>query len=134
VAATTSLPEQLGGERNWDYRFCWPRDACLAASALVRLGNTGHALKLLDWMLGVVDTIETPDRLRPIYTVTGGQLPPEAEIGQMGGYGESRPVRVSNAAAEQYFPRNRIALGNIAQAYSHLAIINAAVAIGAKPV
>jgi len=101
AAATTSLPEQLGGVRNWDYRFCWPRDAALSAAALVRLGNTGHALKLLDWVLGVVDACETPDRLRPIYTVTGRDLPPEAEIGQLAGYGDSRPVRISNAAASQ---------------------------------
>ncbi len=101
AAATTSLPEQLGGVRNWDYRFCWPRDAALSAAALVRLGNIGHGLKLLDWLLGVVDACETPDRLRPIYTVTGRHLPPEAEIGQLAGYGDSRPVRISNAAANQ---------------------------------
>ena len=101
AAATTSLPEHLGGSRNWDYRFCWPRDACVAAAALLRLGNTGHALKLLDWILAVVDACETPDRLRPIYTVTGRHLPPEAELSNLSGYGGSRPVRISNAAANQ---------------------------------
>lgn len=101
AAATTSLPEHLGGVRNWDYRYCWPRDAALSAAALVRLGNTGHAMKLLDWLLGVVDKCETPDRLRPIYSVNGSHLPPEAEIGQLTGYGDSRPVRISNAAANQ---------------------------------
>ncbi len=101
AAATTSLPEHLGGVRNWDYRFCWPRDAALGAAALVRVGNTGHAMRLLDWVLGVVDRCETPDRLRPIYTVAGQELPPEAELGHMPGYGQSRPVRLSNAAAMQ---------------------------------
>lgn len=101
AAATTSLPEHLGGVRNWDYRFCWPRDASLSAAALVRLGNTGHALKLLDWLLGVVDSCESPDRLRPIYTVTGHHLPPEAEISHLPGYADSKPVRLSNAAAHQ---------------------------------
>lgn len=101
AAATTSLPEQLGGTRNWDYRFCWPRDASLAAAALVRLGNTGHALRLLDWILTVVDRCESPDRLHPIYTVTGGHLPSEGEIGHLEGYGRSRPVRIGNAAAHQ---------------------------------
>lgn len=101
AAATTSLPEHLGGVRNWDYRFCWPRDASLSAAALVRLGNTGHALKILDWLLGVVDTCESPDRLRPIYTVTGHHLPPEAEISHLPGYADSKPVRLSNAAAHQ---------------------------------
>lgn len=101
AAATTSLPEQLGGQRNWDYRFCWPRDAALAAAALVRLGNTGHALKLLDWMLTVVDEHESPERLRPLYTVSGRELPPEGELGHLCGYGGSRPVRIGNAAASQ---------------------------------
>lgn len=101
AAGTTSLPEQIGGARNWDYRYCWPRDACLAAAALVRLGNTGHAMKLLDWLLGVVDECESPDRLRPLYTVLGRELGPEGEISELPGYRGSRPVRVGNAAAEQ---------------------------------
>ncbi|MGQ0628814.1 MAG: trehalose-phosphatase [Phycisphaerales bacterium] len=101
AAATTSLPEQIGGVRNWDYRYCWPRDAAKAAASLVRLGNTGHALKFLDWMLEVVDRCETPDRLRPIYSLSGGDLPPEAELGHLAGFGQSRPVRIGNAAANQ---------------------------------
>ncbi len=101
AAATTSLPEQLGGVRNWDYRYCWPRDAAKAAASLVRLGNTGHALKFLDWMLEVVDRCETPDRLRPIYTLSGNDLPPEAELGHLTGFADSRPVRIGNAASNQ---------------------------------
>jgi trehalose 6-phosphate phosphatase len=101
AAATTSLPEQLGGVRNWDYRYCWPRDACLAAAALVRLGNTGVAMKLLDWLVAVVDRCESADRLRPIYTVSGHELGQEGEIGDLTGYGGSRPVRVGNAADRQ---------------------------------
>jgi len=101
AAATTSLPEHIGGIRNWDYRFCWPRDAAMSAAALVRLGNTGHALKLLDWLLGVVDKCESPDRLRPIYTVTGGMLGSEGEISGLMGYAGSQPVRIGNAAANQ---------------------------------
>jgi trehalose 6-phosphate phosphatase len=101
AAATTSLPEQLGGVRNWDYRYCWPRDASLTAAALVRLGNTGTAMKLLDWLNQVVFAAESPDRLRPIYAVSGRELGPEAEIGDLGGYGGSRPVRIGNGAASQ---------------------------------
>ncbi len=101
AAGTTSLPEHLGGSRNWDYRYAWPRDAALAAAALVRLGNTGTAMRLLDWLLAVVDRCESPDRLRPIYTVVGGDLGPEAEIGELEGYGGSRPVRIGNAASQQ---------------------------------
>lgn len=101
AAATTSLPELIGGSRNWDYRYCWPRDAAMAAAALVRLGNTGHALKLLDWILEVVDRCESPDRLRPIYTISGSHLPPEADLGHLPGYADSRPVRIGNAASNQ---------------------------------
>ncbi|MBL8746225.1 MAG: trehalose-phosphatase [Phycisphaerae bacterium] len=101
AAATTSLPEQLGGMRNWDYRYCWPRDACLAAAALIRLGNTGVAMKLLDWLVAVVDRCESADRLRPLYTVSGHELGQEGEIGELTGYGGSRPVRVGNAADRQ---------------------------------
>jgi len=101
AAATTSLPEQVGGVRNWDYRYCWPRDAAKAAASLVRLGNTGHALKFLDWMLEVVDRCETPDRLQPIYTLTGSHLPPEGDLGHLAGFAQSRPVRIGNAASNQ---------------------------------
>lgn len=101
AAATTSLPEQLGGVRNWDYRYCWIRDAAWSASALVQLGSTGHAMKLMDWLLGVLDDIEGPERLRPLYTVSGHDLGQEAEISELSGYGDSRPVRVGNAANQQ---------------------------------
>ncbi|HYE03510.1 MAG TPA: trehalase-like domain-containing protein, partial [Phycisphaerales bacterium] len=101
AAGTTSLPEHIGGVRNWDYRYCWPRDAAMAAAALVRLGSTGVGLKFLDWMLGILEDISAPERLRPIYTVSGRSLGPEAEIGELSGYRGSRPVRVGNAAANQ---------------------------------
>lgn len=101
AAATTSLPELIGGTRNWDYRYCWPRDAAMAAASLVRLGNTGHALKFLDWILEVVDRCESPERLRPIYTISGSHLPPEADLGHLSGYADSRPVRIGNAASNQ---------------------------------
>jgi len=101
AAATTSLPEQVGGVRNWDYRYCWPRDAALSCSALVRLGTTGLAMKFLDWVLGILDRIEEPHRVAPVYTVAFGHLGPEAEISNLSGYRGSRPVRVGNMAAQQ---------------------------------
>jgi len=101
AAATTSLPEVLGGSRNWDYRYCWPRDASLTAAALHRLGNTGPAMRFLDWMLGILDAIGSPERLRPIYTVRGHDLGAEGEISEFSGYAESRPIRIGNAAAQQ---------------------------------
>lgn len=101
AAATTSLPEHLGGVRNWDYRYCWVRDAAMSAASLLRLGNSGVAMKLLDWLVGVVESCDRPERLRPLYTVTGNMLGPEAEIPELSGYGDSRPVRIGNAAARQ---------------------------------
>ena len=101
AAGTTSLPEHLGGVRNWDYRFCWPRDAALAATSLARLGSPREALRFLDWLLNVVDRCDSPSRLAPIYTVTGAELGPEGEVGELSGYAGSRPVRVGNAAARQ---------------------------------
>lgn len=101
AAGTTSLPEQIGGIRNWDYRFCWPRDAAMSATALMHLGNTGHAMKLADWLAGIVERLESPERLRPIYAVRGEELGAEAELGHLAGYANSRPVRIGNAAAQQ---------------------------------
>ncbi len=101
AAATTSLPECVGGVRNWDYRYCWPRDAAMAAMALVRLGSLSEGMALLDWLLGVVEREPSPDRLAPLYTVTGSHLGAEAEISELSGYAGSRPVRVGNAASRQ---------------------------------
>ncbi len=101
AAATTSLPEYPGGVRNWDYRFCWPRDASMAATALLRLGASGPAMKLLDWILGILEGSEPNSMMRPVYTVTGGHLGSEGVIAELAGYLGSRPVRVGNAAAHQ---------------------------------
>jgi GH15 family glucan-1,4-alpha-glucosidase len=101
AAATTSLPEHVGGVRNWDYRFTWLRDGALSALSLVRLGSTHEAMHFLDWVLHVLDRCLSPERLRPLYTVTGHEIPPEASIGELAGYGGSRPVRIGNAAAYQ---------------------------------
>ncbi len=101
AAATTSLPETLGGGRNWDYRFCWPRDASLTATALSRLNATGYAMRLLDWILEVVIDSEDVGFLAPLYTVAGRAVPGEAEVPEAIGYKGSRPVRIGNLAAEQ---------------------------------
>jgi trehalose-phosphatase len=101
AAATTSLPEHAGGVRNWDYRYCWPRDAAMSAAALVHLGNTGPAIKFLDWVLGILEGYEPTTLIKPVYTVTGGLLGPEADIAELAGYRGSRPVRIGNAASQQ---------------------------------
>ncbi len=102
AAATTSLPEDLGGVRNWDYRYCWLRDAAMAARALVNLGSLSEAEALLGWVDGCVErTGGHPERLHPLYTVDGLELGPEAVIDTLPGYAGSRPVRVGNAANRQ---------------------------------
>ena len=100
AAATTSLPEEFGGTRNWDYRFSWIRDASLAASALARLGSTHEARNVLDWVVARAAD-HGPERLRPVYTVDGHDLAPEAVIAELSGYSGSRPVRIGNAADRQ---------------------------------
>ncbi|QNG17410.1 trehalose-phosphatase [Rhodococcus triatomae] len=101
AAATTSLPEEIGGVRNWDYRYCWLRDAALTASALVSLGSLGEAEHYLDWVHDVLETLPGPERLHPLYTLWGTTLPPEAVLDSLPGYAGSRPVRVGNAANQQ---------------------------------
>lgn len=124
AAATTSLPETAGGERNWDYRYCWLRDGALSAAALVRLGSIGHAMRFLDWMLGIVESADSPERLRPLYTVTGHELGSEAEIGELAGFRRSKPVRVGNGAASQV---QLDVFGPVVELVSMLAELGAAV-------
>ncbi|MCB9870077.1 MAG: trehalose-phosphatase [Planctomycetes bacterium] len=101
AAATTSLPEHIGGVRNWDYRFCWLRDAALTARALLLLGSPGEALSLLDWVLEVVESCYDPSSLKPLYGVGGESVPSDAEVRELSGYRGSRPVRIGNSAAHQ---------------------------------
>ncbi|WP_112262673.1 trehalose-phosphatase [Lentzea terrae] len=101
AAATTSLPEELGGVRNWDYRYCWLRDGAMTASALVSVGSFAEADGFLAWLHGVLETIPGPERLHPLYTLHGTQLGAEAVIDTLPGYAGSRPVRVGNLANQQ---------------------------------
>ncbi len=101
AAATTSLPEVAGGVRNWDYRYCWPRDASLGACALVELGSYQEARDLLGWLLDRVSHLPGPEQLRPLYPLAGDEFLPEAVLPTLNGYMGSRPVRIGNAADQQ---------------------------------
>jgi GH15 family glucan-1,4-alpha-glucosidase len=102
AAATTSLPEEIGGVRNWDYRYCWLRDAAMSARALVDLGSLDEATAFLRWVDRCIDsTGGHPEWLHPLYTVAGADLGPEAVIETLPGFAGSRPVRVGNAANRQ---------------------------------
>jgi trehalose 6-phosphate phosphatase len=101
AAATTSLPEVAGGVRNWDYRYCWPRDAALAAASLISLGSTTESIAFIDWLHDRVSQLSGPEHLRPIYAVSGDEFLPEAVLPTLRGYLGSRPVRIGNAADQQ---------------------------------
>jgi GH15 family glucan-1,4-alpha-glucosidase len=88
--------------RNWDYRYCWLRDASMTARALVDLGSLEEAAAFLEWVDRCVErTGGHPERLHPLYTIEGLDLGPEAVIETLPGYAGSRPVRVGNAANRQ---------------------------------
>jgi GH15 family glucan-1,4-alpha-glucosidase len=99
AAPTTSLPEEIGGERNWDYRFCWLRDATFTLYALLTAGLTEEALQWRDWLLRVA--AGKPDQLQTLYGPTGDRLLPEFDLEWLPGYEGSRPVRVGNKASKQ---------------------------------
>ena len=100
AAPTTSLPEALGGVRNWDYRFCWVRDATLTMYALMHGGYREEAASWRDWLLRAV--AGDPSQLQILYGIAGERQIPELEIDWLAGYAGSRPVRIGNAAVEQF--------------------------------
>lgn len=99
AAPTTSLPERLGGDLNWDYRFCWLRDASLTVRALFGLGCVEEADAFISWLLHT--TRLTRPELRILYDVHGNTPDDEETLAHFGGFRGSRPVRIGNAAAEQ---------------------------------
>jgi len=98
AAGTTSLPEQIGGVRNWDYRFCWIRDSNFHIEAMLRLGGHDEARALFWWFMQA--TALTEPRLQVLYRLDGGPRADEREL-SLSGYRASRPVRVGNAAIDQ---------------------------------
>ena len=100
AAPTTSLPEALGGVRNWDYRYTWIRDAVLTLGAFIRSGYWEEALSFREWLLRA--TSGRPRDLRIMYGIAGERRLPEEELDWLPGYEGSAPVRVGNGAAEQF--------------------------------
>jgi GH15 family glucan-1,4-alpha-glucosidase len=99
AAATTSLPEVIGGVRNWDYRFCWLRDATFTLQALLTAGYEAEAVAWRDWLLRAV--AGDPAQLQIMYGVGGERRLPELELAWLPGYEGSTPVRIGNAATGQ---------------------------------
>lgn len=99
AAATTSLPERLGGDRNWDYRYCWIRDSTLTLDALASSGFLAEARAWRDWLLRAA--AGEPSQLQIMYSVTGERRLQETELPWLAGYEGSRPVRIGNGAHAQ---------------------------------
>jgi GH15 family glucan-1,4-alpha-glucosidase len=99
AAATTSLPEQLGGPRNWDYRYCWLRDAAFTLQSLLNNGYEEEARAWREWLLRAV--AGDPAELQIMYSIKGGRRLQEWDVPWLRGYEGSRPVRVGNAASTQ---------------------------------
>lgn len=100
AAPTTSLPEDPGGERNWDYRYCWLRDSALTLESLLVHGGARAALRWRDWLLRAV--AGDPEDLQIMYGVAGERSLPERTLDHLPGYLESVPVRIGNGAVTQY--------------------------------
>ena len=99
AAPTTSLPEDFGGERNWDYRYCWLRDAALTLESLIAAGATEEAAAWRTWLLRAA--AGDPEDLQIMYAVDGARRLPEVELDHLPGYAGSRPVRIGNGAVGQ---------------------------------
>jgi GH15 family glucan-1,4-alpha-glucosidase len=99
AAATTSLPEEIGGVRNWDYRFCWLRDSTFTLFALMETGFMDEAKAWRDWLIRAI--AGSPEQMQIMYGVDGERRLTEFEINQLAGYEGSQPVRIGNAASEQ---------------------------------
>ncbi|MGD0098562.1 MAG: glycoside hydrolase family 15 protein [Terracidiphilus sp.] len=99
AAPTTSLPERIGGKRNWDYRYCWLRDTTFTLLALMNAGYYDEAAAWQDWLLRAL--AGSPSQVQIMYGLNGEQLLLEWEVGWLPGYENSRPVRVGNAASQQ---------------------------------
>ncbi len=99
AAPTTSLPEELGGERNWDYRYCWLRDSALTLEAMLGSGYTASTELWRNWLVRAI--AGDPEDMQIMYAVDGGRNLAERELDHLPGYAGSRPVRIGNGAVEQ---------------------------------
>ena len=100
AALTTSLPEEIGGERNWDYRFSWLRDGAFALAPLIQTGYLEEAVAWRDWLLRAI--AGDPGQLQLMYGIGGEHRLTELELPWLSGYEDSKPVRTGNAASEQF--------------------------------
>ncbi len=150
AAPTFSLPESIGGVRNWDYRFTWLRDATFTLYALIRLGFVEEVEAFIEWLKGQLSDDAQRGPLQVMYGIDGRQKLDDLTLDHLCGYENSRPVRIGNAAyhgelgkAQLLFEKllgyanhlglysqelgsNGQHLGNFPQAFTHLALVSAA--------
>ncbi len=100
AAPTTSLPEVAGGDMNWDYRYCWLRDASFTLGAFMNAGFTEEATAWRDWLLRAVGG--APEKMQIMYRLDGGRHLDEYKMEELPGYRDARPVLIGNAAAKQH--------------------------------
>jgi GH15 family glucan-1,4-alpha-glucosidase len=150
AAATTSLPETLGGSRNWDYRYCWLRDSTFTLGALLGAGLLEEARSWQQWVLRAV--AGDPADVQIMYGIDGTRRLPEYELPWLPGYEGASPVRIGNDAAgqvqgellalrndvgllsEEYDTRAQRLVGNFPQAFTHLALVNCALRLSEREV
>jgi GH15 family glucan-1,4-alpha-glucosidase len=101
AAATTSLPEMIGGVRNWDYRYSWIRDASFTNQALFHLGHVTEARDFRNWLIMIAEEAGTPSRIMTMYSLHGKKDLEEKNLDHLAGYEGSQPVRIGNAASKQ---------------------------------
>ncbi len=101
AAATTSLPEEIGGVRNWDYRYSWIRDASFTVQALFNMGHVGEAMDFFGWMKAISSRSEDPSKIQIMYDLHGGADLEEQILDHLSGYRNSAPVRIGNGAFDQ---------------------------------
>ena len=101
AAPTFGLPEEIGGERNWDYRYTWIRDAAFTLYGLMRLGYTDEAAAFMKWIEARCEEMEPDGSLQIMYRLDGGHELPEEELPHLEGYRQSSPVRIGNGAYQQ---------------------------------
>jgi GH15 family glucan-1,4-alpha-glucosidase len=107
AAPTTSLPEQIGGVRNWDYRLTWLRDSAFTLDSLLALGFSEEAEAFIGWLQERLNGLHEGGELQPVYTIRGRPDVPEILLTHLEGYRASRPVRIGNGAASQRQPSPR---------------------------
>ena len=104
AAPTCGLPEEFGGASNWDYRFTWLRDSAFTVYAFLRIGFTEEAAQFIDWLGERCGDTNEDGSLQPVYGIDGRKMLPETNLDHLGGYRDSRPVRIGNAITDQLQP------------------------------